>query len=105
MSLRTVVKLCMLAAALAPFTVAGAGAAPPNDSFANALALPGVAGRATGSNVDGTLESREPRHAAETGGKSSWWTWRPENDGLATIYTSGSSFDTLLAGYRSIFKG
>src|SRR5687768_16068920 len=99
MSPRTVVKLCMLAAALAPFTAAGAGAAPPNDAFAAAAALSGAAGRATGSNVDATLESREPLHAGEPGGKSSWWTWRPESDRLATIYTSGSSFDTLLGVY------
>ena len=41
MSLRTVVKLCMLAAALAPFPAAGARGAPPNDDFADALVLSG----------------------------------------------------------------
>jgi len=105
MSLRTVVKLCMLAAALAPFPAAGVRGASPNDDFADALVLSGETGRAIGSNADGTLEAREPRHAGETGGKSSWWTWRPSSDGLATIYTFGSSFDTILGVYTGSSPG
>ena len=59
MSLRTVVKLCMLAAALAPFAAAGAGAASPNDDFADAALIEGSKGQVEGSTRFATLEPDE----------------------------------------------
>ena len=61
MSLRTVVKLCMLAAALAPFTAAGAGAAPPNDAFGDATALSGAC---PWLSLDGNLLPADRRRAS-----------------------------------------
>jgi probable HAF family extracellular repeat protein len=72
---------------------------PGNDNFTNRVTLPQTKATISAINVDGTKESGEPDHAANTGGKSIWWSWHPTVDGLATISTKGSSFNTLLGVY------
>src|SRR5439155_6667083 len=73
---------------------------PANDMFANAQAIGGSSGNATGSNVGATKEAGEPSHAGNPGGASVWYTWTAPSAGQATIKTAGSNFDTLLGVYR-----
>ena len=75
--------------------------APPNDNFADGIALNmiSVFVRTTGANTNATKEVDEPYHAAKSGGRSVWWTWTPTADAAATVSTAGSSFDTLLGVY------
>jgi peroxiredoxin len=79
--------------------VVAAQAAPPNDAFANRIPLTGAPVSTTGSNVEATKEPWEPDHAFDPGGKSVWWSWRAPATGGATLTTTGSDFDTLLAVY------
>jgi mucin-19 len=72
---------------------------PPNDAFANAVALGGTNFSVTGSNVGATKEPGEPNHAGNAGGRSVWWSWTAPVSGTMTLNTVGSSFDTLLAVY------
>ena len=54
----------------------GSAGPPPNDNFANAQIISGVAGVAytvNGSNVNGTKEPGEPFHAGNGGGNSVWF--------------------------------
>ncbi len=75
---------------------------PANDNFASAQTIGGTSGSATGSNTWATLESGEPAHAGVTGGASVWYRWRAPADGSATVTTTGSAFDTVLAAYTGI---
>ncbi len=72
---------------------------PFNDVLANALELPGTAGATTTNNANATLEPGEPLHAGKQGGKSVWYYFTPPSDGVLSITTSNSTFDTLLAIY------
>lgn len=76
-----------------------------NDSFASAIPISGASGSVSGSNVNYTRETGEPRHqpasvpAANIGQRSAWWSWTAPGSGQVTIDTAGSSFDTVLAVY------
>ncbi|HKY20803.1 MAG TPA: hypothetical protein VJM31_06250, partial [Vicinamibacterales bacterium] len=72
---------------------------PPNDNFANALALTTASGTTSGTNVNTTREAGEPIHAVLLGDKSVWYTWVSQVDGQATFDTVGSNFDTTLSVY------
>ena len=49
------------------------GVPPPNDNFANAIALGnGSSGSVAGNNANATKEAGEPNHAGNTGGPSVW---------------------------------
>lgn len=73
---------------------------PGNDVFVNAIALPGAAGTDSSiSTTNATKEVGEPNHAGNGGGKSVWWTFQPTVDGVLTLDTTNSSFDTLLGLY------
>jgi hypothetical protein len=69
------------------------------DAFAAAGSLTTTSGTGASSNTLATSEPGETRHAGKQGGKSIWIKWRAPADGIATIDTIGSSFDTLLAVY------
>lgn len=71
-----------------------------NDDFVNRISL-GSATSLTvpGSNEGTTIEGGEPAHANAQFGSSVWWTWTAPANGLVTLTTRGSSFDTLLAVY------
>ncbi len=73
---------------------------PANDIFANAIQLSGTAGTNSINTLKGTKEVGEPNHANNPGGKSVWWKIQPDFDGVLTLSTTNSTFDTLLAVYR-----
>ena len=71
-----------------------------NDNFSNTVVLAGLSGSVTSSNVAGTKELGEPNHAGNSGGGSVWFRWTaPAGNGVVTLDTKGSDFDTLLAVY------
>ncbi len=70
-----------------------------NNNFANAIAISGTTATVTGSNVGATKETGEPNHAGNAGGKSVWWNWTAPSNGMMTIDTLSSTFDTLQAVY------
>ncbi|MEQ2006454.1 MAG: S8 family serine peptidase [Limisphaerales bacterium] len=72
---------------------------PFNDVLANALELAGTVGATTTNNINATLEPGEPLHAGKQGGKSVWYFFTAPSDGLLSITTTNSNFDTLLAVY------
>ena len=76
-----------------------AGAAAGSDSFGSASRISGASGQATGNNAAASKEPGEPDHAGRSGGASLWWSWTAPASGTATIDTTGSDFDTLLAVY------
>jgi Ca2+-binding RTX toxin-like protein len=99
---RRLLGLSTAIAALMLLAPASALAAPPaNDSFANALVLPGSPLPVTdsASNVEATRETGEPEHAHIEGGGSLWWRWTAPKTATITIDTCGSDFDTLLGIY------
>ena len=79
--------------------VQSAGAAVANDAFANAESMTGTSASVTGSNYDATAQLGEPAHAGQAAAKSIWWKWTAPANGLCTIDTIGSVFDTVLAVY------
>lgn len=72
---------------------------PGNDSFANATLIPGGSASLAGNNVGASAEPGEPNHVGAYGGRSVWWTWTAPVNGITTLDTSGSTFDTVLAVY------
>ncbi len=80
-------------------TGAALHAAPLNDNFASSIALRSLVMTTTGDNTGASREGGEPFHWATTGGNSVWWNWIAPFSGAATITTSNSSFDTILAVY------
>jgi hypothetical protein len=72
---------------------------PINDLFARAIPLSGDSDKSSVTTTNATKEFGEPDHAGNGGGKSVWWTYQPTADGVLTLNTVGSSFDTLLAMY------
>ncbi len=72
---------------------------PANDFFAEAIPLTGASGSVTADTTQATKEVGEPNHAGNFGGKSVWWDFRAPQDGVLTLNTLGSSFDTVLALY------
>jgi hypothetical protein len=72
---------------------------PPNDFFVNAINLAGETGTNTVNTIDATKQAGEPNHASVLGGKSVWWKFTAPGDGLLTIDTMGSTFDTVMGLY------
>ena len=70
-----------------------------SDSFVGRQLLTGTSALITGSNTNATVESFEPQHAGKIGGHSVWISWLAPDDGLVTLSTTNSVFDTLLAVY------
>ena len=79
-------------------------AQPANDMFANRKVITGTNITAAGSNTGATRETGEPFHAGVSGGASVWWSWRAPTQGIVTISTAGSSFDTVLGVYTGAFN-
>ena len=59
----------------------------------------GFSGTQIFSSVGVTTEPGEPIPCGVIGGASSWFSYEPPTNGVATITTDGSSFDTVLAIY------
>ena len=72
---------------------------PPNDNFANRIALTGATANATGTNRGATGEVGEPAQSGQI--NSVWWTWTAPTTGNYTFDTLGSGYDT----YLSLFTG
>jgi len=75
---------------------------PFTDNFSNAGTMYGTNFIGSGSNVLATLEPGEPLPDGEPGGHSVWLNWSCPINGIVTINTTGSSFDTLLAVYTGL---
>src|SRR5215212_6570883 len=86
-------KVLLLLLLLAP--AVGWSAIPDNDNFASRTPLFGKTLSTTANNAGATFESHEPDPALQ-GGKSVWWTWTSPTNGVLTLTTTGSSFDTML---------
>jgi hypothetical protein len=90
------------ASAVSPAVNISVTIAPPafNDTFANRGAINGFTNFITGNSSAYTKEAGEPRHDNKSGTRSAWIEWIAPSDGMCTIDTFGSSFDTVLAVYR-----
>ncbi len=75
------------------------GERPLNDVFDSAIPIEAERGELLASSVGATAEPGEPDHVGVPGGASVWWRWRAPRDGIASVETAGSTFDTLLAIY------
>ena len=94
----TVLLLLLVCAGTA--TGQAAAAAPANDHFADAVRLSGGSGTATGTTVEATSETGEPKHSSYgVGGHSVWYRWTAPGSGSVTFETCTSSFSTVLAVY------
>jgi hypothetical protein len=71
---------------------------PPNDNFANQIALTGETATTTGSNRGATGEVGEPTQSGVT--NSAWWSWTAPTTEVYNIDTRGSNFDTYLSVYE-----
>ncbi|MCX6879930.1 MAG: hypothetical protein NTW21_39925 [Verrucomicrobia bacterium] len=69
--------------------------APPNDAFANRIALSGTNATTSGANIGACKEPGEPNHAGYSGGHSVWWTWSAPASGRATISTDGAFYKVI----------
>jgi Pro-kumamolisin, activation domain/Divergent InlB B-repeat domain len=72
-----------------------------NDFFVSAtnFQLTGTSGVVSGGNTNATKENGEPIIAGNAGGKSVWWSFTAPADGVLTLNTTNSTFDTLLGLY------
>ncbi len=73
-----------------------------NDLFADRIPFPAATMHwtNTGNNIGATVEGGEPVPLFQRlPAHSVWWCWGCTNNGLVTISTMGSDFDTLLAAY------
>jgi hypothetical protein len=78
---------------------------PINDLFRNATPLTDANGISSVNTLRATKEFGEPFHANNVGGKSVWWTFTPTNDGVLTLSTTNSAFDTIMALYSTNSPG
>lgn len=69
------------------------------DNFVDRQVLSDSETNLAASNVGATRENGEPQHAGKSGGTSLWVSWIAPTNGIMTIRTRGSTFDTLLAAY------
>lgn len=70
-----------------------------SDTFAGQEVLTDAVALVTGSNSNATVEPGEPLHAGKIGGHSVWISWLAPDNGMVTLSTANSAFDTLLAAY------
>jgi hypothetical protein len=72
---------------------------PRNDNFGKAIVLSRQQANVSGNNRGAGIQKGEPKIGGAPGGVSVWWSWRAPANGIVTISTSGSRFDTLLGVY------
>lgn len=70
-----------------------------NDDIANAVLLQGSGGEQAFDTIGATDEAGEPFHAGY-GFSAVWFHFTPYTDGVLTLDTRGSDFDTVLAVYE-----
>lgn len=73
---------------------------PPNDDFADASPLNAAAGAFSASftTTNASLEPAEPTHMSGNG-PSVWYSYASTSNGVLTIDTAGTAWDTVLAAY------
>src|SRR5256885_1644644 len=59
----------------------------------------GVSGTNLDSNIGASREIGEPLITGDDGGASVWYSWTAPSNGIVTLDTIGSDFDTLLGVY------
>lgn len=69
--------------------------APSNDAWANRIALTGTSGTLDSTTVGATSEANEPGHPHGPFA-SVWYSFTPDRDGVLTIDTDGSNYDTMI---------
>ena len=80
---------------------------PAHDNFGSAQTLSGTAATYRGSSFNATREEGEPQHFQQntnntlgySGFCSVWHRWTAPASGTYTVFTDGSTFDTLLGVY------
>ena len=72
---------------------------PANDRFTDRAVRTGSGFTLTSSSLAAGKDPGEPAHAGNAGGRSVWWSWTSPSNGLVTLHTEGSNFDTTLAVY------
>ncbi len=72
---------------------------PPNDDFANRIAVTGTNFVLAFTNVVASREAGEPQHGAE-GDHSMWWSWTAPASGRATVWAFSWSVNTLAGVYQ-----
>lgn len=75
---------------------------PPNDNFANAIAITLASNNTamvTGHTTNASKQPGEPNHAGNAGGHSVWWRWTAPAWGPVRLDTRGSYSDTTLGVY------
>jgi hypothetical protein len=77
---------------------------PPNDNFANRIALTGSTVHVIGFNIGASAEPGEPVNIT-TGGASVWWTWTAPDGGLYTVTVTGTTFRVLFGVYTGSTLG
>lgn len=89
---------------LLPVFAAGgfAGNQPPaNNDLANAQVLSGASGQSVAVNTTwATKEPGEPEHAKDPGARSAWYKYTAGSNGVVSVNTGASDYDTLLAVYQ-----
>ena len=70
-----------------------------NDAFAASELLVGNSGAVTGRTTLATRETGEPTHGGTGGSASIWYRWVAPSNGVLSVTTQGSAFDTLLGVY------
>ena len=71
----------------------------PNDHFSNAEVLSGTSGSTQANNSNASREFGEPLHGGNQGGRSLWYSFVAPEDGVLTLDTMGSTYDTVVAAY------
>jgi len=83
----------------ANFTIQVAGAS--NDDFNQAKILgPSIPATATGTTAGATKEVGEPAHGSAGPFRSLWFRLDADRNGMVSLSTAGSAFDTVLAVYK-----
>ena len=78
---------------------------PFTDDFENRGSLNSSSGLGIATNIGANLEPNEQIHNERSSGRSVWIQWLVEFDGVASLSTQGSNFDTVLAVYRGANLG
>lgn len=81
------------------------GVPPDNDQCSNARPLLGPDGYQTQSIAFATTDSDEPGHACAPWNRTVWFSFVPQEPGVALLTTGGSNFDSVMAVYRGACGG
>lgn len=69
------------------------------DNFSSSIQIRDYIAYSMVGNSNAGVETGEPSHAGQTGGKSLWFSWQAPATGNVEVTTIGSAIDTLLAVY------